>query len=67
MNADEMIKHLQEATDADRGKVLEALFPPEERARFAQAVTNAATVNAIGVLGKLNVALERSRCQPAAG
>ncbi len=66
MNADEMIKQLQEAIDEERSQVLEALFPETERATFAQAVTNAATINAMGVLGKLNAALERSRCQPAA-
>ncbi len=66
MNADEMIKQLQEATDADRAEVLAELFPETERVTFAQAVTNAATINAMGVLARLNVALERCRCQPAA-
>ncbi len=61
-----MIEQLQEADDEDRGKVLEALFPPEERAEFASAVVNAATINAMGVLARLNAALERCRCHPAA-
>ncbi len=65
MNADEMIEQLQQADDEDRGKVLEALFPPEERAEFASSVVNAATTNAVDVLGKLNEALQRCRCQPA--
>ncbi|MEE8129539.1 MAG: hypothetical protein V3T48_04585, partial [Vicinamibacterales bacterium] len=45
MGVDQVIEKLQEASDEDRGKALEALFPPEERATFAQAVTNAATIN----------------------
>ena len=43
MNADEMIKQLQKATDADRAEVLAELFPETERVTFAQAVVNAAT------------------------
>ena len=66
MNTDEMIKQLQKATDAGRSQVLEALFPPEERARFAQAVTNAAAINATGGLAKLDEAMQRCRCQLAA-
>ncbi len=65
MNADEMIEQLQEATDADRAEVLAELFPEAERAKFASAVVNAATSDATGVLGNLNAALERCRCQPA--
>ncbi len=61
MNTDEMIEQLQQADDEDRGKVLEALFPPEERAEFASAVVNAAASSAVDVLGKLNAALERCR------
>ena len=67
MDVEQVLEDLQEATDEERTKVLEALFPPEERATFAQAVTNAATINAMGVLGKLNAALERCRCQLVAG
>ncbi len=65
MNADEMIEQLQQADGEDRGKVLEALFPPEERTEFASAVVNAATTNATGVLARLNEVLARCRCQPA--
>ena len=64
MDVEQVIDQLQEATDADRGKVLAELFPEAERTKFAQAVTNAATVNASGVLTRQNEAL--ARCAPVA-
>ena len=66
MDVDQVIDQLQEATHADRGMVLEALFPPEERVKFAGSLANSSSVNSAGaVLSLLNAALERCRCQAA--
>ena len=67
MNTEEMIKQLQEATDADRAKTLEALFPEAERRAFARSLANASSINSAGAVSALlTAALERCRCDPPA-
>ena len=66
MDVDQVIEQLQGATDEDRAKILEALFPESERRAFARSLANSSSVNSAGaVLSLLNAALERCRCQAA--